>query len=80
MPPTDGLKRYFSQYGKVLECNIMKHPTTGTSRGFGFLRFEDPKAVNTVMVREHTLDGKIVSLAHREATRRAASAVSAALK
>ncbi|CAO1634318.1 unnamed protein product [Parajaminaea phylloscopi] len=56
----DGLKQYFSQFGKVVDCNIMKDPNTGTSRGFGFLRFEDPKAVNMVMVREHFLDGKII--------------------
>lgn len=39
----------------------MKDPNTGTSRGFGFLKFEDAKSVNGVMVREHWLDGKIVS-------------------
>lgn len=33
----------------------------GRSRGFAFLTFEDPAAVNAVMVREHHLDGKIVS-------------------
>lgn len=34
---------------------------SGRSRGFAFLTFEDPAAVNAVMVREHYLDGKIVS-------------------
>lgn len=33
----------------------------GRSRGFAFLTFEDPAAVNAVMVREHFLDGKVVS-------------------
>ena len=33
----------------------------GRSRCFAFLTFEDPASVNAVMVREHTLDGKIVS-------------------
>lgn len=33
----------------------------GRSRGFAFLTFEDPAAVNAVMVREHYLDGKIAS-------------------
>ena len=32
----------------------------GRSRGFAFLTFEDPAAVNAVMVREHFLDGKVV--------------------
>lgn len=57
----DGLKRYFSQFGKVTHCTIMRDAATNRSRGFAFLTFEDPKAVNTVMVREHFLDGKIVS-------------------
>ena len=38
----------------------MRDPT-GRSRGFAFLTFEDPASVNTVMVKEHVLDGKIVS-------------------
>ena len=38
----------------------MRDGATGRSRGFGFLTFKDPKNVNTVMVKEHFLDGKIV--------------------
>lgn len=33
---------------------------SGTSRGFAFLTFEDPNAVNIVVGREHFLDGKQV--------------------
>lgn len=40
----------------------MRDNATGRSRGFAFLNFVDPKAVNTVMVREHYLDGKVVSI------------------
>lgn len=43
----------------------MRDNMTGRSRGFAFLNFVDPKAVNTVMVREHYLDGKVVSLLHK---------------
>jgi RNA recognition motif-containing protein len=39
----------------------MRDGATGRSRGFGFLTFKDPKTVNIVMVKEHVLDGKIVS-------------------
>lgn len=39
----------------------MRDGATGRSRGFGFLTFRDPKTVNIVMVKEHQLDGKIVS-------------------
>nr|CDI55406.1 related to HRP1-subunit of cleavage factor I [Melanopsichium pennsylvanicum 4] len=38
----------------------MRDNLTGRSRGFAFLNFVDPKAVNTVMVREHYLDGKVI--------------------
>lgn len=34
----------------------------GRSRGFAFLTFENPASVNAVMVREHTVDNKIVSV------------------
>ena len=39
----------------------MRDSSSGRSRGFGFLTFRDPKTVNTVMVKEHYLDGKIVN-------------------
>lgn len=56
----EGLKKYFEQFGKVEACTIMRD-ATGRSRCFAFLTFEDPASVNAVMVREHVLDGKIVS-------------------
>ncbi|QSS61452.1 heterogeneous nuclear ribonucleoprotein HRP1 [Histoplasma capsulatum] len=54
------LKDYFSQFGEVQECTVMRDGASGRSRGFGFLTFKDPKTVNTVMVKEHYLDGKII--------------------
>ncbi|KAF2728131.1 hypothetical protein EJ04DRAFT_110408 [Polyplosphaeria fusca] len=54
------LKDYFSQFGEVSECTVMRDSATGRSRGFGFLTFKDPKCVNIVMVKEHFLDGKII--------------------
>ncbi|KAI5850643.1 hypothetical protein BZA05DRAFT_59474 [Tricharina praecox] len=56
----DSLKEYFSQFGEVTECTVMRDGPTGRSRGFGFLTFKDPKTVNIVMVKEHYLDGKII--------------------
>ena len=60
----ESLKDYFSQFGEVQECTVMRDAATGRSRGFGFLTFRDPKTVNIVMVKEHFLDGKIVRTAH----------------
>ncbi|KAF8422677.1 hypothetical protein EV426DRAFT_574986 [Tirmania nivea] len=56
----ESLKNYFSQFGEVTECTVMRDGTTGRSRGFGFLTFKDPKTVNIVMVKEHYLDQKII--------------------
>jgi hypothetical protein len=57
----ESLKDYFSQFGEVLECTVMRDGASGRSRGFGFLTFKDARTVNVVMVKEHYLDGKIVS-------------------
>ncbi|KAH8786144.1 hypothetical protein BGZ57DRAFT_756737 [Hyaloscypha finlandica] len=54
------LKEYFSQFGEVLECTVMRDGASGRSRGFGFLTFKDARTVNIVMVKEHWLDGKII--------------------
>ncbi|KAN0065533.1 hypothetical protein ACQY0O_001370 [Thecaphora frezii] len=56
----ESLRNYFSQFGEVEHCTIMRDALTGRSRCFAFLTFVDPKAVNTVMVREHFLDGKVI--------------------
>ena len=44
-----------------MECTVMRDGASGRSRGFGFLTFKDARTVNVVMVKEHYLDGKIVS-------------------
>ena len=56
----ESLKEYFSQFGEVQECTVMRDGASGRSRGFGFLTFRNPRDVNAVMVKEHYLDGKIV--------------------
>ena len=56
----DSLRNYFSQYGEVVDCSVMRDTTTMRSRGFGFLTFKDAKCVNEVMLREHYLDGKMI--------------------
>ena len=65
----ESLKDYFSQFGEVYECTVMRDGATGRSRGFGFLTFRDPKTVNVVMVKEHYLDGKIVRPDHSISTK-----------
>jgi len=57
----ESLRNYFTSFGEVTDCVVMRDPNTGRSRGFGFLTFVDSSVVNTVLVKEHQLDGKIVS-------------------
>ncbi|KAF3690750.1 DAZ-associated protein 1 Deleted in azoospermia-associated protein 1 [Channa argus] len=53
------LRSYFSQYGEVVDCVIMKDKTTNQSRGFGFVKFKDPNCVRTVLeTKPHNLDGR----------------------
>ena len=55
--------RYFSQYGEVIDCVVMKNPQTGKSRGFGFVKFRDLSCVDVVLSSgPHMLDGRQVTL------------------
>lgn len=56
----ESMKNYFSQFGEVSECTVMRDSATGRSRGFGFLTFKDPSKVAVVLSKEHFLDGKII--------------------
>lgn len=56
----EGLVSYFSKYGEISDYTIMKDPSTGRSRGFGFLTFKDPRAVEEVIRKDHILDGKLI--------------------
>ena len=55
----EGLQMYFSKYGDLKECSVMRDPNTKQSRGFGFVTFEDPAAVDAVLnAGPHELDNK----------------------
>ncbi len=58
---SETLRSYFLQFGKISSSSIMRDPA-GRSRGFAFLTFEDPASVNAVVVKEHVLDGKRVTI------------------
>jgi len=40
MLPDAAVVQYFSQFGRVLECKVMRDRATGKSRGFGFILFD----------------------------------------
>ena len=57
----ESIRLYFSNYGELAEVMVMKDPATRRSRGFGFVTFSDPSAVDKVLaIPVHTLDGKVV--------------------
>ncbi|XP_052793597.1 DAZ-associated protein 1-like isoform X2 [Mya arenaria] len=57
----DSLLQYFSQYGEVVDCIVMKNQETGKSRGFGFVTYGDPSCVEVVLsVPAHIVDGRQV--------------------
>eukprot|EP00096_Caligus_rogercresseyi_P002290 TRINITY_DN14380_c0_g1_i1.p1 TRINITY_DN14380_c0_g1~~TRINITY_DN14380_c0_g1_i1.p1 ORF type:complete len:440 (+),score=130.53 TRINITY_DN14380_c0_g1_i1:79-1398(+) len=61
----DKLREYFGQFGSVTDVLVMKDPVTQRSRGFGFITFSSPDAVDRVLaVVTHTLDGKKIDPKH----------------
>ncbi|KAI8146827.1 hypothetical protein BJV82DRAFT_600033 [Fennellomyces sp. T-0311] len=54
----ESLRQYFSQFGEVMDCVVMRDPSTGRSRGFGFLTMADHAAIDTIVSQDHYLDGK----------------------
>ncbi|XP_015773895.1 PREDICTED: RNA-binding protein Musashi homolog 2-like [Acropora digitifera] len=53
------LLEYFSTFGEVADCIVMKDSVSKRSRGFGFVTFSDPSSVDNVCQKpEHILDNK----------------------
>jgi RNA-binding protein Musashi len=57
---SEGLISHFSAYGEVVDATIMNDKITGRPRGFGFVTFRAPEAVDALMQEQHVLDGKQV--------------------
>jgi RNA-binding protein Musashi len=55
----EGLRDYFSKFGEVNECMVMRDPATKRARGFGFITFAHPNSVEKVLAEAtHELDNK----------------------
>jgi len=58
------LQTYFSKFGEIADSVIMQDRETGESRGFAFVTFTSPAAVQKVVDQcnsgGHTLDGKVI--------------------
>lgn len=58
---SDTLLNYFSRYGEVIDCVVMKNKETGCSRGFGFVTYKDPECVHLILSGgPHIIDGRQV--------------------
>ena len=53
------LSQYFSKYGRVIESVIMRY-SNGISRCFGFVTFDDPSVIDSIVRTVHILDNKQV--------------------
>ena len=54
----DALKEYFSKYGELVDCVVMKFRDTKRSRGFGFVTYATIEMVDECQNnRPHTIDG-----------------------
>ena len=47
---------YFSQFGRIEDASILRKPD-GSSRGYGFVTFEDEMSVEKCLVQEHFVNG-----------------------
>ncbi|KAI6189233.1 RNA recognition motif domain and Nucleotide-binding, alpha-beta plait domain-containing protein [Aphelenchoides besseyi] len=57
----DQLKEYYSQWGNVVDCIVIRDPATKHSRGFGFVTYATIKMAEQAMdARPHTINGKVV--------------------
>ena len=55
------LGAYFSQYGEIVDCIVMKDPKTKRSRGFGFIAFSHSSMVDEAQENcPHKIDGRTV--------------------
>jgi RNA recognition motif-containing protein len=60
------LQEHFEQFGEVRDAVVMVDRTTGRSRGFGFVRFNSPDAVERVIASPQELDGQTVDVKRAE--------------
>eukprot|EP00249_Psilotum_nudum_P020648 c27792_g1_i1 orf=605-1678(+) len=64
----EDFKEYFASFGTVVEHQIMQDHSTGRSRGFGFVTFENEQIVDDILIqgKVHELGGKQVEIKKAE--------------
>lgn len=57
----ENLHNFYSQWGELVDCIVMRDPATKRSRGFGFVSYSCQSEVDLAMAaRPHNIDGKVV--------------------
>ena len=54
----EGLSNYFGKYGELVDVVLMRDKNTGGPRGFGFVSFATPAALEAAVAEAHILDGR----------------------
>jgi RNA-binding protein Musashi len=58
---------FFSQFGSIIDAQLMIDKDTGRSRGFGFITYDSPEAVERVCVNKYlSLKGKAMEVKRAE--------------
>lgn len=58
---------FFAQFGSIIDAQLMIDKDTGRSRGFGFITYDSPDAVDRVTVNKYlTLKGKAMEVKRAE--------------
>ncbi|XP_011017519.1 PREDICTED: RNA-binding protein 38, partial [Populus euphratica] len=57
--PTEEMRRYFEQFGEILEAVIIADKNTGKSKGYGFVTFRDPESARRACAEPNpVIDGR----------------------
>lgn len=54
-------RNHFAVYGMITDCVVLRKPD-GSSRGFGFVTYDDEMSVEKCLVQEHHLSGRRVDV------------------
>ncbi|KAK7301197.1 hypothetical protein RJT34_12058 [Clitoria ternatea] len=57
--PTEEMRKYFEQFGDILEAVIITDKNTGKSKGYGFVTFRDPESARRACLDPNpVIDGR----------------------
>mmetsp|Transcript_39067 Transcript_39067/g.54483 ORF Transcript_39067/g.54483 Transcript_39067/m.54483 type:complete len:597 (+) Transcript_39067:100-1890(+) len=59
---SEGMRKYFEQFGEVIDSVVMKKWATGISRRFGFITMRQEEAMDAILDSNHVLDGKNIEV------------------